>query len=300
MSIHPDLSELDAFAAVARHRSFRKAADERGVSASALSHAMRALEARLGIRLLNRTTRSVTPTEAGQQLLATLVPTLNQVADVLAQLTSMQEVPAGKLRLNVARPAARIVFAKVLAPFVARYPRIQLDLITDDGLIDIVNGGFDAGVRFGESLAGDMIAVPVGAPQSFVTVAADAYLAEKGTVHAPRDLLEHACIARRFPSGKLYAWEYQAGAQPIRLSVTGPLILEDDALMIQAAKDGAGIAYVYEELARDEIRNGHLREILQEWKAPPSRFFLYYSSRRHVPPALKALIDFIKAGDLRN
>lgn len=299
MSNHPDLSELDAFAAVARHRSFRKAADERGVSASALSHAMRALEARLGIRLLNRTTRSVTPTEAGQQLLATLVPTLHQVADVLAQLTSMQEVPAGKLRLNVARPAARIVLAKVLAPFVARYPRIQLDLITDDGLTDIVNGGFDAGVRFGESLAGDMIAVPVGAPQSFVTVASDAYLAEKGIAHAPRDLLEHACIARRFPSGKLYAWEYQAGGQPIRLSVTGPLILEDDALMIQAAKDGAGIAYVYEALVRDEIRNGHLREILQEWKAPPSRFFLYYPSRRHVPPALNALIEFIRAGDLR-
>ncbi len=162
MSQHPDLSELDAFAAVARHRSFRKAADERGVSASALSHAMRALEARLGVRLLNRTTRSVTPTEAGHQLLATLAPTLQQVADALAQLTSMQEVPAGKLRLNVARPAARAVFAKVLAPFVARYPRIQLDLVTDDGLTDIVNGGFDAGVRFGESLAGDMIAVPVG------------------------------------------------------------------------------------------------------------------------------------------
>jgi DNA-binding transcriptional LysR family regulator len=299
MSNHPELSELDAFAAVARHRSFRKAADERGVSASALSHAMRALEARLGIRLLNRTTRSVTPTEAGQQLLATLVPTLNQVNEALAQLTSMQEVPAGKLRLNVARPAARIVFAKVLAPFVARYPRIQLDLITDDGLTDIVSGGFDAGVRFGENLAGDMIAVPVGAPQSFVTVASDAYLTAKGIAHAPRDLLEHACIARRFPSGKLYAWEYQADGQPIRLSVTGPLILEDDALMIQAAKDGAGIAYVYEELARDDIRNGHLREILQEWKAPPSRFFLYYSSRRHVPPALSALIEFIRAGDVQ-
>jgi DNA-binding transcriptional LysR family regulator len=256
---------------------------------------MRALEARLGIRLLNRTTRSVTPTEAGQQLLATLLPSLHQVNDALAQLTSMQEVPTGKLRLNVARPAARIVFAKVLAPFVARYPRIQLDLITDDGLTDIVNEGFDAGVRFGESLAGDMIAVPVGAPQSFVTVAADAYLAAKGTAHVPRDLLDHACIARRFPSGKLYAWEYQADGQPIRLSVTGPLILEDDALMIQAAKDGAGIAYVYEELVRDDLRHGHLREILQEWKAPPSRFFLYYSSRRHVPPALKALIEFISA-----
>ncbi|WP_237884594.1 LysR family transcriptional regulator [Pseudomonas sp. PGPR40] len=300
MSNNPDLSELDAFAAVARHRSFRKAADERGVSASALSHAMRTLEARLGIRLLHRTTRSVTPTEAGQQLLATLVPALHQVADALAQLTSMQEVPAGKLRLNVARPAARIVFAQLLATFVARYPRIQLDLVADDGLTDIVSGGFDAGVRFGESLAGDMIAVPVGAPQSFVTVAADAYLSARGMAHAPRDLLDHTCIARRFPSGKFYAWEYQADGQPIRLAVNGPLILEDDALMIQAAKDGAGIAYVYEELARDDIRNGHLTEILEEWKAPPDRFFLYYSSRRHVPPALKALIEFISVGQYRS
>lgn len=297
MSQHPDLSELDAFAAVARHRSFRKAADERGVSASALSHAMRALEARLGVRLLNRTTRSVTPTEAGHQLLATLAPTLQQVADALTQLTSLQDVPAGKLRLNVARPAARAVFAKVLGPFVARYPRIQLDLVTDDGLTDIVSGGFDVGVRFGESLAGDMIAVPVGPPQSFVTVAAPTYLAAKGIAQVPRDLLDHACIARRFPSGKLYAWEYQAEGQPIRLSVTGPLMLEDDALMIQAAKDGAGIAYVYEELARDDLRSGYLTELLAQWKAPPSRFFLYYPSRRHVPPALKALIEFIRADD---
>jgi len=297
MSQNPDLSELDAFAAVARHRSFRKAADERGVSASALSHAMRALEARLGVRLLNRTTRSVTPTEAGHQLLATLAPTLQHVADALAQLTSLQDVPAGKLRLNVARPAARAVFAKVLGPFVARYPRIQLELVTDDGLTDIVSGGFDAGVRFGESLAGDMIAVPVGPPQSFVTVAAPTYLAAKSIVQAPRDLLDHACIARRFPSGKLYTWEYQAEGQPIRLSVTGPLVLEDDGLMIQAAKDGAGIAYVYEELARDDLRNGHLTELLAPWKAPPSRFFLYYPSRRHVPPALKALIEFIRAED---
>lgn len=199
MSQPPDLSELDAFAAVARHRSFRKAADERGVSASALSHAMRALEARLGIRLLNRTTRSVTPTEAGQQLLATLLPTLQQVADTLAQLTSMQEVPTGKLRLNVARPAARIVFAQVLAPFVARYPRIQLDLITDDGLTDIVNDGFDAGVRFGESLAGDMIAVPVGAPQSFVTVAADNYLDAKGVARAPATCSTMRALPDVFP-----------------------------------------------------------------------------------------------------
>ncbi|KAF1068979.1 MAG: HTH-type transcriptional regulator PgrR [Pseudomonas citronellolis] len=290
----PDLSELDAFAAVARHRSFRKAAAERGVSPSALSHALRALEERLGTRLLHRTTRSVTPTAAGQQLLATLAPALAQVAEALAQLDALQAVPTGKLRLNVARPAARTVFAGLLARFVARYPRVQLELVSDDGLSDIIDAGFDAGVRFGESLAGDMIGVPIGAPQSFVSVASPAYLAAHPPLRQPHDLLGHACIGRRFPSGRLYAWEYQVDGQPLRLAVDGPLVLEDDLLMIQAARDGAGVAYVYAELVREELRSGALCEVLAEYTAPPSRFFLYYSSRRHVPPALQALIELLK------
>ncbi|AQY64174.1 LysR family transcriptional regulator [Pseudomonas veronii] len=289
-----DLSELDAFAAVARHHSFRKAADERGVSASALSHAMRALEGRLGVRLLNRTTRSVTPTEAGNQLLATLVPALAEIAKGLHELTFKQEVPTGTLRLNVSRPAAHLVIAPLLAPFTAAYPRVNVELVADDGLSDIIDKGFDAGVRFGESLAGDMIAVPVGSPQGFVTVAAPGYLRRHGTPDTPQRLLEHACIGRRFPSGKLYKWEYRAEGQPMRLAVAGPLILEDDTLMIQAAKDGAGIAYVYEEMARDYMAQGQLEEILEDWKALPSRFFIYYSSRRHVPPALQALIEFVR------
>ena len=159
---------------------------------------------------------------------------------------------------------------------------------------DIIDKGFDAGVRFGESLAGDMIAVPVGSPQGFVTVAAPGYLRRHGTPDTPQRLLEHACIGRRFPSGKLYKWEYLAEGQPMRLAVAGPLILEDDTLMIQAAKDGTGIAYVYEEMARDYMAQGQLEEILEDWKALPSRFFIYYSSRRHVPPALQALIEFVR------
>ena len=255
---------------------------------------MRALEGRLGVRLLNRTTRSVTPTEAGHQLLATLVPALAEVAKGLHELTFKQEVPTGTLRLNVSRPAARLVIAPLLAPFIAAYPRINVELVTDDGLSDIIDKGFDAGVRFGESLAGDMIAVPVGSPQGFVTVAAPAYLRKHGTPGTPQRLLEHACIGRRFPSGKLYKWEYLAEGQPMRLAVAGPLILEDDTLMIQAAKDGAGIAYVYEEMARDYLAQGQLEEILEDWRALPSRFFIYYSSRRHVPPALQALIEFVR------
>ncbi|MBC3205301.1 LysR family transcriptional regulator [Pseudomonas sp. SWRI111] len=290
----PDLHDLDAFAAVARHRSFRKAAAERGVSASALSHAVRSLEERLGMRLLHRTTRSVTPTEAGERLLERLDPALREVADALAALTALQAEPSGTLRLNVPRPAARLVLAPMLAGFVAKYPRMQVDVVTDDGLADIVGDGFDAGIRFGESLAGDMVAVPVGPPQRFACVAAPAYLALRGTPQTPRELLGHACIGRRFPSGKRYAWEFQANGEPLTIEVSGPLMFDDDGPMIQAACDGAGVAYVYEAMVRDDLAAGRLETILAGYAAPPGRFFLYYSGRRHLPAVLRALVDFIR------
>jgi len=203
-----NLADLDAFAAVARHRNFRKAAAERGVTPSALSHAMRALEERLGVRLLNRTTRSVTPTEAGEQLLGRLAPALREVVDALDDLNAFRATPQGRLRLNVPRPAARLLLAPLLARFLAAHPRIALEIVTDDGLVDIVAGGFDAGIRFGESLAPGMVAVPIGPPQRLVVVASCAYLARHGTPATPRDLHGHACIGRRFPSGALYAWEF--------------------------------------------------------------------------------------------
>lgn len=290
----PDLHDLDAFAAVARHRSFRKAAVERGVSASALSHALRGLEERLGVRLLNRTTRSVTPTEAGQRLLARLDPALSEVADALADVTALQTEPTGTLRLNVPRPAARLLLAPMLAGFVAAYPRVQVEIVTDDSLTDIVGAGFDAGIRFGESLAGDMVAVPIGPPQRFVCVAAPSYLTMRGAPQVPRELLGHACIGRRFPRGNHYAWEFQIDGEPLDIEVTGPLLLDDDALMIQVARDGAGIAYVYEAMVRDDLAAGRLRAVLENWSAPANRFFLYYPGRRHSPTALRALVDFIR------
>ncbi|MBB5390321.1 MULTISPECIES: LysR family transcriptional regulator [unclassified Herbaspirillum] len=290
----PDLHELDAFAAVARHRSFRKAAAERGVSASALSHALRGLEQRLGVRLLHRTTRSVTPTEAGQRLLARLDPALREVAEALADATALQAEPAGTVRLNVPRPAARLLLASALAGFAAAYPRVQLEIVTDDGLADIVGDGFDAGIRFGESLAGDMVAVPIGPPQRFVCVAAPDYLAARGVPQAPRELHGHACIGRRFPSGNRYAWEFQSEGQALSIEVAGPLLLDDDALMIQAARDGAGIAYVYEAMVREDLAAGRLQAVLEDWGAPAGRFFLYYPGRRHLPMALRALADFIR------
>lgn len=290
----PDLHELDAFAAVARHRSFRKAATERGITASALSHAIRGLEDRLGLRLLNRTTRSVTPTEAGTILLARLSPALQDVAAALSDLAAMQEQTSGKLRLNMPRPAARLAVGPILSRFISAHPRVQVEIVTDDGLLDIVSEGFDAGIRFGEHLAGDMIALPIGPPQAFVMVAAPSYLAQHGTPKKPADLLLHACIGRRFPSGTRYAWELSADRQPLTLAVNGPLVLDDDALMIQAARDGLGIAYVYESMARDELACGDLVAVLSAWNAPPSHFFLYYPGRRNLPPALRALVDFIR------
>lgn len=287
-----DLNVLASFAAVARLRSFRQAALERGVSASALSHALRALEERLGVRLLHRTTRSVTPTQAGEQLLARLAPALRDIDDALLELSSLQEVPTGKLRLNVPRPAARLLLGPMLARFAARYPRVLVELVTDDGLIDIVRDGFDAGIRFGETVAADMIAVPVGAPQPFVVVAAPAYLAAHGTPQAPRELLAHACIGRRFPSGRQYAWEF---AQGVSVTVAGPLVFDDDELMLGAARDGAGLAYVYEADARADIAAGRLVCVLAGWHAPAPRYFLYYSSRKQMPAALRGFIEMLRA-----
>ncbi|MDN2714534.1 LysR family transcriptional regulator [Janthinobacterium sp. SUN120] len=290
-----DLNELTAFAAVARLRSFRKAALERGVSASALSHALRTLEERLGVRLLNRTTRSVTPTEAGQQLLARLAPAMREIDDALLDLSALQDVPAGKLRLNVPRPAARLLLAPMLASFVARYPRVQVEVVTDDGMIDIVRDGFDAGIRFGEQVAADMVAVPVGAPQPFVVVASPAYLAVHGAPGTPRDLLDHACIGRRFPSGRQYAWEFELGGDAVSIAVGGPLVFDDDEMMLRAARDGAGLAYVYEADARADLAAGRLECVLERCLPPPPRYYLYYPSRRQMPPVLRAFVDMLRA-----
>lgn len=256
---------------------------------------MRGLEERLGMRLLHRTTRSVTPTEAGERLLARLGPALREVADALADVTALQAEPTGTLRLNVPRPAARLVLAPMLAAFVSKYPRVQVDVVTDDCFADIVGDGFDAGIRFGESLAGDMVAVPVGPPQRFVCVAAPFYLALNGTPQTPRELPGYACIGRRFPSGHRYAWEFQADGEPLAIEVNGPLVFDDDVPMIQVACDGAGLAYVYEAMVRDDLAEGRLVAILEGYTAPPSRFFLYYSGRRHLPAALRAFVDFIRA-----
>jgi DNA-binding transcriptional LysR family regulator len=290
----PDLSELDAFACVARHRSFKKAALECGVSASALSHAMRTLETRLDVRLLNRTTRSVTPTEAGEQLLLRLAPALREIGDALDQINSFRDTPRGTLRLNVPRPAARLLLAPLFAPFLAAYPQIRLEVVTDDGLVDIVAGGFDAGIRFGESLAQDMIAVPLGPQLRLIVVAAPMYAARRGLPQQPQELKQHACIGRRFPSGAVYAWEFSKGSESLAIAVDGPLLLDDDELILRAALDGIGLAYVYEAQAQDAIEQGRLLRVLDAWCPPTSGFFLYYPSRRQMPTSLRLFIAMLR------
>jgi DNA-binding transcriptional LysR family regulator len=247
------------------------------------------------LRLLNRSTRSVSPTEAGIRLLARLNPAMREIADALTEVSSLQDVPAGILRLTVPRPAARLLLAPMLAQFAASYPRIQVEVVTDDGLVDVVGQGFDAGIRFGESLAKDMIAVPIGQPQRFAVVASPGFLGKKGIPILPRDLAAYDCICRRFPSGNQYAWEFSKDGNDVSIAVHGPLVLDDDEVMVRAALDGAGLAYAYEEHVRDAIAAGRLVSVLDDWCQSRARFFLYYPSRRQLPRALKAFVDAIRA-----
>ena len=294
MNRAPDLSELENFAAIARHRSFRKAAEERGVSASALSHALRGLEARLGVRLINRTTRSVTATEAGQLLLDRLTPALEQVGDALNELNASRAIPGGKLRLNLPQMGARLIMGPALTGFAARYPQIQLEIITDDRLTDIVGEGFDAGMRFGESLTPDMIAIPVGPKQRFAVVASPDYLARNSTPENPDALLLHRCIGRLFPSGNCHAWEFQRNGQGFTVEVKGQLALSSEDMILHAALEGNGIAYVYRHMAGPAIEAGVLTEFLTDWLPAPDRFYIYYLGRRHVPSALRQLINYLR------
>ena len=290
------LSDLASFAAVARLRSFRRAAAELGVSPSALSHALRGLEERLGLRLLNRTTRSVTPSEAGERLLVRLAPALRDIDDALEGINDFRDTPVGTLRLNVPRSAAHMLLAPLLARFLSAYPQMRLELVADDGLIDIVAGGYDAGVRFGESLQGDMVAVPLGPPQRLAVVASPAYLKRHGTPITPHDLAAHNCIRHRFPSGRLYHWEFERAGVALQIDVPGSLTLGEQELMLRAAQDGVGIACVFEGLAAPRLASRKLRRVLEDWCPPMPGFHLYYPSRRQMPAGLRAFVGMVREG----
>lgn len=290
----PDLSLLDFFVAVARHRSFRHAAKERGVSASTLSEALRRLEEQLGVRLMNRTTRSVTLTEAGRRLFERLVPALSDVGEALDEVNHFRDTPMGTLRLNVPMPVARGALASLLPDFLAAYPELTVEVYIDERFVDVVEGGFDAGARYGESLAQDMIAIPLGPPQRYGVYASPAYLARHGTPRVPEDLLDHRCIRHRFTSGAVLPWEFEKDGRVLRIEPRGPLISNSMDVELRAAADGIGVAMNFADFAMPAVESGALVSLLEDWLPPFEGPFLYYPSRRHMPAALRAFVDFVR------
>lgn len=293
-----DLGDLNAFVAVARAGGFREGARMSGNSPSGLSEAVRRLESQLGVRLLHRTTRSVVPTEAGQRLLERLSPALNEVEAALDVVNSFRDRPAGTLKLNVPVAAVRLVLPAIVPPFLAAYPEIRLEVIVEDGFVDVVASGCDAGVRYEEMLEQDMIAVPVGPRvQRFATAAAPSYIKRHGRPQHPRDLLNHACLRGRFGSGVTAPWEFERNGEVIRVDPTGPLIVRIGAgadLGVAAALAGTGIITLFEDWLRPYFESGALEPVLQDWWQSFSGPFLYYPGRRLVPAPLRAFIDFIK------
>jgi DNA-binding transcriptional LysR family regulator len=293
MKISP--SDLVTFLAIARHRSFRAAATEIGVSASALSHALRNIEERLDLRLINRTTRSVALTEAGSRLYARISPAFRDIDDALEDLNSFRGKPAGTLRFNAARQSTQLVLLPIVTRFLQAFPDVNVEIVADDALVDMVAAGFDAGVRFGEIIAADMIAVPIGPRHRFAVVGSPGYFKKRKPPVTPHDLKEMPCIRYRFKSGALYRWEFERGGVEVAIDVGGSLTLNDQDLMLDAARDGAGLAFVFEAQAQELIAKRKLVRVLADWCPAYPGFFLYYPSRRQIPAALRAFVDFARA-----
>lgn len=292
----PDLSDLAAFVAVAQARGFRTAAPTRGVSPSALSDAIRRLEQQLGVRLFNRTTRSVTPTEAGQRLLERLAPAFSEIAGALDTVNSFRDSPTGTLRLNVPTIVAREVLPALVPDFLTAHPGITLEVVTNDTFIDVLAAGFDAGIRYDERIEKDMVAIPIGPRrQHFVAAAAPRYLEARGEPRHPRDLLQHACVRHRFDSGVLPAWEFERNGEVIRITPNGPLVASTFDLQRSAAIAGLGIIYTFEEFLRPSLESGALVPLLGKWWQSFRGPYLYYASRTHMPGPLRAFVDFIRA-----
>jgi DNA-binding transcriptional LysR family regulator len=290
----PELAEMNAFVAVAEQRSFAKAAVQLGLSRSRLSETISGLEARLGVRLLSRTTRSVAPTVAGERLLARLRPVLEDFAGALDSINAFRDKPAGVLRLTVPPPVATLMLAPLLARFLAQYPTIDLEISVDAALTDIVAGRFDAGIRAGERLERDMIAVRIGQEMRGVLVASPNYLARHPLPMTPRDLEAHNCIRFRFPSGIIVPWQFERRGKKVELAPEGTLTINDPDLAIRAAVDGVGILYTAVGYAAADIKGGRLVPLLEDWGLPSNAIFLYYPSRRQVPAPLQAFIEFLR------
>ncbi|MCR6629239.1 MAG: LysR family transcriptional regulator [Magnetospirillum sp.] len=287
-------TDLATFLAIARHRSFRRAADELGCTPSALSHALRLLEERLGLRLVNRTTRSVALTEAGERLYARVAPALRDIGDALEELNTLRQTPMGRLRLNAARVSAKMVLLPVVARFAAAHPGVSVEIVVDNALIDMVSEGFDAGIRFGETIAQDMIALPIGPRQRSAVVASPDFFRRHPLPTTPQQLGGLPCLGLRFGSGRLYAWEFERGGVEVTVEVDGPLIVDDQDMMVEAALHGIGLAYAFEQQVAPLVAQGRLVRVLEDWCPYYSGFYLYYPSRRQMPAPLRAFIETVK------
>ncbi|MBB6247844.1 LysR family transcriptional regulator [Rhodanobacter sp. A1T4] len=294
-----NLADLTAFVAVARAGGFRDAARKMDGSASSLSEAVRRLERALGVRLLNRTTRSVMPTEAGARLLDRLGPALGEVEAALDVVNGFRDRPAGTLRLNVPVSAARLVLPYIVPPFLAAYPDIRLEIIAEDSFVDMLAAGCDAGIRYDERLEQDMIALPIGPRvQCYATAASPAYLDRCGRPDHPRDLLAHACLRGRFASGAMHAWEFERDGEIVTVEPSGPLVVRIGAatdLAVDAAVAGCGVIQLFEGWLRPHLESGALEPVLEPWWQRFSGPFLYYPGRHHLPAPLRAFVDFIQA-----
>lgn len=290
-----ELGDLAAFLAVAEERSFTRAAARLGVSQSALSHTIRRLEARLGLRLLLRTTRSVAPTEAGERLAEALRPAFDGIDARIEALSALRDRPSGTIRITAGEHAAQTVLWPVLERFLPLYPDVRVEIATDYRMIDLAEGRFDAGVRLGEHLAEDMIAVPIGPDMRMVVVGSPAYFADRPAPQTPHDLTGHACINLRLPTrGGLYVWEFEKDGRPLNVRVDGPLIVNDMDLMVSGALGGVGLGIVMEDQVTAHVAEGRLIRVLEDWSPPFPGYHLYYPSRRQPTPAFTALIDALR------
>ncbi|GGH31785.1 LysR family transcriptional regulator [Alsobacter metallidurans] len=288
------LTELEAVQAVARHRNFRSAATQIGISRSALSHMVAALESRLGARLFHRTTRSVTLTEAGERFVADTAPALRDIREAIGRLTDHQAEPSGTLRINASSGAARQIMAPIILEYVRRHPRVIIDIVTEGKLVDIVLEGFDLGVRLAETVPRDMIAVPLGPSQRFAVVGSPDYFATYPTPLTPSDLAAHRCIRSRLPGGGIYRWEFERRGEFLELDGTGPLLLDDPLLMLEAARAGVGLAYLTEWNVADDLAAGRLVRVLEDWTPPFPGLCLYYPGRRHLAAHHRAFVDLVR------
>lgn len=293
-----ELAELNVFLTIVRRRSFCRSAIELGVTTSALSHSMRNLEARLGVKLLNRTSRSVVPTLAGSALAETLERGFQFIGDALAELERYRGSPLGSLRINVPRDASRLLIGPVLPGFFARYPSIQLEITVEDRLVDIVAEGYDAAIRYGGTVPRDMVAVKLTPPLRWVVVGSPEYLARHGRPTVPDDLQKHAGVRMRLGNNAPYKWELGNGRKACVIDVPGPLSANETETSVRAAIDGVALAYCLERRAEEEIRQGRLEIVLPDWASVGPPFFMYFPSRRQAPPGLRALIATIREANI--